>query len=165
MVVRLSYLTVPFVADGSSQLLLTLRSFPKAVSVKVDARATGVLWRPATEYGVAVVSPAVVDPFLKVKINTLHAAKVSDPNQMRAASLTSSLKSPIHMGVFARLTFTVRTDCMKVSATLASSMPRLRHCSMASNQVRFWRNSRNVWSLTVKGSGEMYGSSTLSEMT
>lgn len=135
-------------ADGSAQLLLTLGGFPKAVDVEVDTGAAGVLRRPAAEYGVAVISPAVVDPFLKVKLNTLHADKVTDPNQQQAPSLTSSLKSPIHMGVFARLTFTVRTDWMKVSATLANSMSRLMHCSKASNQVRFWWSSRNVWLLT-----------------
>lgn len=68
-------------ADGSTQLLLTLRGFPKAVCVEVDAGATGVLRRPAAEYGVAVISPAVVDPFLKVKVNTLEADKVTEPNQ------------------------------------------------------------------------------------
>lgn len=66
------YLTVPFVADGSSQLLLTLRGLPEAVGVKVDTRATGVIQRPAAEYGVAVISPAVVDPFLNAKVNTWH---------------------------------------------------------------------------------------------
>lgn len=66
-----SNLTLPFVADGSSQLLLTLRSFPEAVGVKVDTRSTGVLGRPAAEHGVAVISPAVVGPFLKVKIHML----------------------------------------------------------------------------------------------
>lgn len=66
----LSNLTLPFVADGSTQLLLALRGFPKAVGVKVDARAAGVLRRPAAEHGVAVISPAVVDPILRVKVNT-----------------------------------------------------------------------------------------------
>lgn len=65
-------LTMPFVADGSSQLLLTLRGLPEAVGVKVDTRATGVIRRPATEHCVTVISPAVVDPFLNARANTSH---------------------------------------------------------------------------------------------
>ena len=58
-----------FVADGSSQLLLTLCGFPEAVGVQVDTRAGGDIRRPAAEYSVAVVGPAVVDPFLNTKVN------------------------------------------------------------------------------------------------
>lgn len=109
------------VTNGST-LLLTLRGLPEAISVKVDARAARALRRPATEDSVAVIGPAVVDPFLNAKLTVSHLVKVSQLNQMKRQTLTSSLKSPIHMGVRARLTATVRTDCMKVSATLAKSM-------------------------------------------
>jgi len=55
------------VADGASQLLLTLCGFPEAVGVQVDARAAGDVRRPAAEHGVTVVGPAVVDPVLCTK--------------------------------------------------------------------------------------------------
>lgn len=60
-------LTLRFVADGTSQLLLTLSGFPEAICVQVDTRATGDIRRPAAEYSVAVVSPAVVGPLLSTK--------------------------------------------------------------------------------------------------
>lgn len=63
------------------------------------------------------------------------------------------------MGVRARLTYTLRVDCRRVSATLARSMLLFRHCSKASNQVRFLM-SRTVLLLTETVSEELCGSST-----
>ena len=60
----ISLLTLWFAADSASQHLLTLGGFPEAVSVEVNTAASGDIRRPATEYGVTVVSPAVVDPIL-----------------------------------------------------------------------------------------------------
>lgn len=66
------------------------------------------------------------------------------------------------MGVRARLTLTVRTDCWKVSTILARSMSLLVHCSRASNQVMFLTSRRKVWLPMLKASSEMLGSSILS---
>lgn len=66
------------------------------------------------------------------------------------------------MGVRARLTFTVKTDCWKVWTILARSILLLLHCSRASNQVMFLTSRRKVWLLTLKGCSEMLGSSILS---
>lgn len=57
-------LTVRFVADGASELFLTLGGFPEAVGVQVHARPAGGLRGPAAEHGVTVVGPTVVDPIL-----------------------------------------------------------------------------------------------------
>lgn len=78
-------------ADGSSQLLLTLRGLPEAVGVEVDARATGVIRRPATEYGVAVVSPAVVDPFLNAKSQHLTSKNEAAEQNHRKTQSTHVL--------------------------------------------------------------------------
>lgn len=56
-----------FVADGTSQLRITLSGFPESIGVQVDTRATGDIRRPAAEDGVTVVSPPVVDPVLSTK--------------------------------------------------------------------------------------------------
>lgn len=53
-------LTVWFVADCASQLLLTLHGFPEAVGVNVNTRSTGRIRRPATKNSVTVVCPSVV---------------------------------------------------------------------------------------------------------
>ena len=56
-----------FVADGASQLFLTLGGLPEAVGVQVDTRAAGGIRGPATEHSVTVVGPAVVGPVLNTK--------------------------------------------------------------------------------------------------
>lgn len=157
--------TMWFVADSTSQHLLALCGFPEAVDVQVDAGATGDVRGPAAKYGVTVVRPAVVDPVLHTQIfqevpgGGLRVGAKAGPSP---AALTSSLKRPIHMGLRALLTYTVRVACRKVSATLARSMLFFLHCSKASNQVRFLSSSRMVWLLTVKLSFGTWGSTGLS---
>lgn len=60
-------LTVRFVADGASKLILTFRGFPEAVCVQVHTPSGGGLRRPSTEHGVTVVGPPVVLPTLNTR--------------------------------------------------------------------------------------------------
>ena len=76
--------------------------------------------------------------------------------------LTSSLKSPIHMGVRAWLTSTVSEACRETSATLTRSMSRARQPATAPNHVRFPSSSCTVWLLKRRTSVGTAGSSGLS---
>lgn len=154
--------------NGTSQLVLTLCGFPVAVGIQVNTGATGDIRGPTTEHSMAVVGPVVVVPalnttrfvfFVKTILRMIHRYKILFKNNR----LTSSLLRPIHMGVCARLTCTVRVDCREISVTLARSMLLFLHCSKASNQVRFLTSRRMVWLLTWNRSVWKLGSSVLSE--
>ena len=83
-------------------------------------------------------------------------------NHDRRTRLTSSLKSPIHMGVRARLTSTVSQDCRETSPTLTRTMALDRQRAAASDHVMFPTSSCTVWLLKWRSSVGAWGSSGLS---
>jgi len=70
---------------------------------------------------------------------------------------TSSLKSPIHMGVRARLTSTVSEACSWMWATLSRSMSWALQPARASNQDMFPSSTCTVWLESWSGSDGVWG--------